>query len=443
MEKEQSRAVSIDYIGGKDVMPIGAYFGPYVRMQKRDELPYLIEDQYFQWTAEAGINLITYAPTDYRREPEAMKKYLELCHKYHIGTLVTDSNILRKADGELVTEEEVRRELKAYCDEPAYCGLYLIDEPDGPRYKRRVADKWQIRYFGKLAEVLQHKMNIFCYINALPCNPYPAEKELYKEYLTEFCETLRPRVLMWDFYVYGESATKEAYFWNMGLIREQAIEANIPFWAFIQAGGQWHEDDDYAGGDYFPNEGEFFWNVNTCLASGAQGIQYFTLMQPTSFPYVSGHTEGDFRRNGLIGCDGKKNQWYDYAKKINAQIAEIDEVLMHSVHKGILVSGKQAGVDTKEASYVIEGGFRELKSVQGEALTGCFNYGGKTALYVVNYSTVAEEDIVLTFDQKYNIRMVKETKHFNENADVLTLHMAAGEGALLVIESTGKGDSGL
>ncbi len=435
MKKEKSRALSIEYIGGKDVMPIGAYFGPYVRLQNRNDLPYLIEDKYFQWIAEAGINLITYAPTDYRREPEAMKKYMELSHKYHIGMFVTDSNILKKADGELVTKEEIMRELKDYCDEPAYCGLYLIDEPDGPKYKRRVADKWQIRYFGKLAEVLQYDMNILSYINALPGNPYPAEKKNYPIYLDEFCDTLKPRVLMWDFYVYGEGATKEGYFWNMSLIREYAEKANIPFWAYIQAGAQWHEDDDYAGGAYFPNEAEFFWNVNTCLAFGAQGIQYFPLIQPTSFVYVGGHTEGDFRRNGLIGSDGQKNQWYDYAKKINTCIATIDDVLMNSVHKGIIVSGEEATHDTKEASCIIEtGSFQELKSVKGNALTGCFNYNGKTALYLVNYSTTSDEDIIVTFDKKYNIRVVKDCKNFNVNTDAMTFQMSAGEGVLLVVE---------
>ena len=36
--------------------------------------------------------------------------------------------------------------------------------------------------------------------------------------------------------------------------------------------------------------------------------------------------------------NGNKNQWYYYAQNINKHIAAIDEVLMKSVHKGIVLS---------------------------------------------------------------------------------------------------------
>lgn len=100
----------------------------------------------------------------------------------------------------------------------------------------------------------------------------------------------------------------------------------------------------------------------------------------------------DYRQNGLIGADGNTNQWYDYAKKMNTHIAAVDEVLMNSVNKGIILSGSASAVSAETSEYLISSGsFQALQSVTGDCLVGCFNYQGRTALYVVNYSTGSED----------------------------------------------------
>ena len=138
----------------------------------------------------------------------------------------------------------------------------------------------------------------------------------------------------------------------------------------------------------------------------------------------------------MIGAWGNKNRWYYYAQDINKHIAAIDEVLMNSVSKGIIVSGQKAQeycADTREA--VLDGtSWRELADVSGNTIVGCFNYQGKTALYVVNNDYEWAQDITLNFQDTYKVRVLQaaDTKYLATNQ--LTLNMEAGEGVLVVFE---------
>lgn len=434
LPKEESNAVSLDFLGGKDVMPVTGYFGPYINSYfvDGDHLADCITDEFFQKIADMGINLLTYSPTDYAVAPGLVKQILDLGEKYDVGIFVTDTNVTNKKGGREVTKEEVAKELINYYDHPAFCGMYVIDEPNGKDYIRSQS-QGMISDYANLVDVLQNDFNTLVYVNLLGAGEFERNRTDYTKYVEEFCETLKPKVLMWDYYVYGDG-NMDGYFWSLNLMRKQAEKYNIPFWSYIQAGGQWYEDDDYADGKYYPNEAEFTWNVNTALAFGVQGIQYFTAIQPGSFCWVNSD-EGDFERNGLIGAAGNLNQWYHYAKNINTHIAAIDEVLMNSVNKGIIVSGNTKKTELDTVEYIIKSGqFQELQGVSGDAMIGCMNYHGKTALYVVNYSTEYAQHITLNFNETQNIRQIQNAETSYVKAKNLTLDMAAGEGILLVLE---------
>ena len=123
---------------------------------------------------------------------------------------------------------------------------------------------------------------------------------------------------------------------------------------------------------------------------------------------------------------------------INKQIAAVDEVLMNSVSKGVLACGEQANKDmelAKKYNVLLDGNsWRELKSVDGEAMVGCFNYQGKTAVYVVNYSTEYSQKINLTFQDTYNVTVIQNAETKNLQGSSMTLDMLPGEGTLLVFE---------
>lgn len=436
MKAEQSRAITIPYIGGKDVMPITGYFGPYPH--DYEHLPYYFTDEIFKLIADSGINLMVYSAADYASHPELVEKNLEFCEKYGVGVFVTDSNVIEKRQQGTITVEEVKRELEKYQAHKAFCGMYVVDEP-GTDYYLPGNGSRLLPTYKRIAEILQKDLDILCYINAFPAaNWVPDWEEKYEPYLNEFCETLQPKVLCWDYYPFdkGRQGKMEYYFHNMNLIREVAKKKDIPFWAFIQAGSQWNDSWNKfeVKTPYYPNEPQFNWNVNTSLAFGAQGIQYFPLLQPVQFTLTT-DDEGDYECNGIIGAMGNKTQWYDYAQKINKHIAAIDEVLMNSVHKGILASGEQTIKDMSLTTCVIESGvFEQLKSITGDAMVGCFNYQGKTALYVVNYSFEHAQNVKLTFDGVQNMKMIQNAKTATASVSEITLDMAAGEGILIVIQ---------
>ena len=157
-------------------------------------------------------------------------------------------------------------------------------------------------------------------------------------------------------------------------------------------------------------------------------------MQPYQFTLAE-EGKWDFERNGILGAMGNQTQWYYYAQEINKHIAAIDEVLMNSVNKGVIVSGEQAKADMSLTTCEIKDGtFHQLKSVTGDAMVGCFNYQGKTALYVVNYSMEHAQKITLTFDGSQNVKMIQNAEESYVKGKALTLDMAAGEGILLVLE---------
>lgn len=439
MEKEESPAVGISYIGGKDVMPITGYAGPYelVRSSDGNVFPYYIADEYFQMIADCGINLIVHSFSDYAYSPDAVKKSLELADKYGIGMFVNDNDILSKREQEDITMEEVAEELANYINYESFCGLYFVDEPQATYYSLGDGSRL-VQKYEQLADILHNDLDLLTYSNLFPIFS-EKDKEDYEKYVQECCDILQPKVLMWDFYPFEEKRDGDMriYFYNMNLIREQAIERGIPFWSYVPAGSQWNDswEEKPTTLPYFPNEEQTNWNINTCLAMGAQGIQYFPIFQPYQFTLAE-NGGWDFQRNGLIGAMGNKNQWYYYAQKINKHIAAIDEVLMNSVNKGVIASGEQAKKDMALASScVIESGtFNQLKEITGNAMIGCFNYNGKTALYVVNYSYENAQHIKLDFNGTQNVRMIQNAETSYVKGKSLTLDMAAGEGILLVLE---------
>ncbi len=439
MEAEESKAVSVSFIGGKDVMPITGYIGPYQHAYSSDGnvFPDYITDEYYQLIADVGVNLIVYSFTDYSGSPDAVTKNLELCEKYGIGFFVTDNNILGKIEQDEISVEEVAKEVVNYSDYKSFSGLYMVDEPQATYYNMGDGTRLLQKY-EQLADIVHNELDILTYCNLYPIMEIGKNQENYEKYVNDFCDILQPKVLMWDYYPFDEyrEGDMQLYFYNMNLVREKAVERGIPFWAYIQAGSQWNDswEELPSKTPYWPNEFQFNWNVNTSLAMGAQGIQYFPLMQPYQFTLAE-NGGWDFERNGILGAMGNKTQWYYYAQNINKHIGAIDEVLMNSVSKGIIVNGEQAKSDVAMTSCVIEDGtFNQLQSVSGDAMVGCFNYNGKTALYVVNYSMENAQNITLNFDGTQNIRQIQKAETSYVKGNSLTLDMAAGEGILLVLE---------
>ena len=110
---------------------------------------------------------------------------------------------------------------------------------------------------------------------------------------------------------------------------------------------------------------------------------------------------------------------------------------MYSKNVGVLACGDEAKTDLTltESKYVLTGaGYRELSSVEGNVLVGCFDFEGQTVLYVVNYDMENQQNVTLNFGQQQRVECIQkaETVH-HESSNELILSMEPGEGVLVLI----------
>lgn len=432
MDAEKSVGISFDLIGGQDVMPIGGFYGPNNAAYSYDgqNAPQLVTEEVVELIADCGVNVILANNINWVAHKQNIQNLLNWGEKHKVGMFVKDSlqgNSLKNVN-EMISE---------YINHPACCGIYLVDEPGGKTYFATGGNGGVIDDWAEIGSMLTEECELFYYGNLIKVTSL-SQKNAYEQYLQEYIEEMKPALLSYDFYPFDEDTRndRKRYFWNMAIIREYAQKYNMPFWTFIQAGIIVNNPER----SLELSEGELDWSVNCSLAFGAQGIEYFPLIQPHTFAhYLSADgqtTVFDFESRGLIGAWGNLNRSYYYAQDINKHIAEVDDVLMNAVNKGVIASGELAIGECSDArEAMIEGtSWRELKDVQGDALVGCFNYQGKTALYVVNYDTQYAQDITLDFYDTYKVRVshLAETEYLEANQ--LTLKMEAGDGALIVFE---------
>lgn len=445
MEIEKVDTYSFDYIGGTDVMPIAGYYGPSITMTSYNgnNQPSTLTDEFYQAVADCGINLLTYPQIDYAGMPENTIKMLDLAHKYGIGQVVYDSNVMYNYD---ITKQEAVEAMKPYMTHPAFAGFFVFDEPGNAEY---ISYRTQMSELQNISKVLNVELDMFTYLNLSGADLEKIDADIYYNYIKEYCETQNQKYLCFDHYPSFAPDTvhsHESYIWNVAIIRQLAQEYNIPWWGYVGAGSQWNDAQAFIETNgYYPSEAQLYWNVNTMLAFGAKGIHYFALSQPYWFAYGTGDGKYDFERNCLIGAYGNKNRWYYYAQSVNEHIQAIDEVLMNSASKGIIISVNE-DLEKRDMSALTEGNhidksafiegtsWRELADISGDVLVGCFNYVGKTALYVVNYSYDYAQKVDLSFVQDCDVKIIQnaETRYVSGNS--LTLDMAAGEGILLVLE---------
>lgn len=436
MEVEEAVNFSFDFIGGTDVMPLVGYNGSqiYAYSTKLQSIPDSLSDEFMQMVKECGLNVMSYNGVDYASYPERTMQLLDLGQKYGVGIYVRDS-LISKSNGEnALSIEELDERINNYFNHPACVGVFVVDEPSSDSYNAHKTNR--ISQFAPVYTNLA-KLDIATYGNLFRLNDQGMEK--YETYVQEFIDTCPTKYLSYDLYPFMENNSLEnanLWFQNMSIIRSNAEEANIPFWTFVQAGSQWNDLREHFDTEgYYPEEGSFHWLISTALAYGTKGIQYFPILQPYWFAYTS-TDDLDFERNGLVGAWNNKNRWWYYAKEANKQIAAVDEVLMNSVNKGVLLSGTSMEGHFDKVEYVLEGtSWRELKDITGESIVGCFNYFGQSAFYVVNYDTEYAQEITLDFYDKYNMKVVQKAEESYVNAKSLTLTMNAGEGVLIVVEN--------
>lgn len=423
-------AVSYDYLGGDEVMPIVGYYGPFKTSNGN-----FISDEVMELVKDSGVNMVNFTQ-NYWGSPYTNLNVLneiEQYTKHGIGYFTNHYNWITDT-----TIDEQIAAMSQYANYGAVIGSHLTDEP-----KADTIANWY-----ELSAYLNKYTNTNGFINLVP-EDNPSVSDSYDTYWSNYVANANPKVLSVDDYPFNDSADEgvtnaTGYFKTLATARANA-GTDRPFWYYVQAGG------DFAGNwlttneALLPTEAETYWNVNTALAFGAKGIEWFPLLQPTAYATATDDST-NYDKNGLIGAnadsdvENAKTDYYDTAVIANKQIAAVDAVLMKASSKGVIATGGYAASQTNGLVGMIDASATtKLESVTAEdttngALVGCFDYKDTEAYYVVNYSVDAEQDIVLAFNDKYSYRVINYNGETTANGATALLTIPAGEAVLVVME---------
>jgi len=119
--------------------------------------------------------------------------------------------------------------------------------------------------FPQLAEVADYLRQTYpdmlVYTNSRGADPWAP-------YLDDLVETIQPDLLMYDNYPFRDNGkTRDSFFEDLMAHRAKGLEADVPYWAFIQA----FRDDDRR----LPSESDLRMHVYTHLTAGYTGVAYF------------------------------------------------------------------------------------------------------------------------------------------------------------------------
>lgn len=399
-------------------MPIAGFNGAPIQTGNYTD-SFITKQETFANIAESGMNTIygLYEPINaYQSE---VLKALNYCSMYNLSYLPCFSSAHTQT-----SINGIRSAFASAQYSDALGGVIIRDEPSYSEYEAMAVSR------GLFEQVIPNKLyhsNLFpTYARAQQLYDRnnkvapPAEGYTYQQYVDDYIEIFNPQVLSYDFYPLSGNFPNlsNGYFNNMSIIRKAALEANIPFWVYVPT-------CSYNKAVRIPTQSEIDWLVSTSLSYGCKGIQYFTCFLP-----IDG---GEVFNGAIFDRSGNKTEVFDYVKKTNAHIKAVDYVLMRCISKGIV----QVGLSTvaipesdKIASY---GGFASASGKH--SIIGCFDFRGKTALYVTNNSISEAEEITLNFTEEFAGYIIKktETEEFGKKGSV-TLALDAGEGALVVLQ---------
>lgn len=418
-----------------DDMPIGGFFAPSDGYKGNGyRLPSLITDEIYKRISDCGVNYLIDFQNDV--SGEHFEEALGFGEKYGISTYFSYKNIMSLQNINTIkvaTAAEMATALEPLLQYERFAGLYGRDEPSAnyyPHIKQAISNfNTAMESLGASAKDLGVYINLFPQVSGTTLSGDEDNPISYEEYLEGFfdCE---PYFVMFDMYPIAglEDTVSGSWLKYLGTMNEKAKSHNLAWQGFAQAGGNFF---DVPGQHRVANKNEMFYDVNTMLAFGAKGINYFPCCFPTS--YVQFAPEDRINDNALINKYGSTTPQYYYAQEINANIKTMSPYLMNSAHMGVILSGN--GVCAYMGSDKIEE-FRQLKAVSGDpSLVGCFDYKGGTALLVVN-NTLTEHrgEINLSFDNNYEYTVIQRATTNNVIAETFTLTLEAGECALVIVK---------
>ncbi len=280
---------------------------------------------------ECGFTVIE---CDYGREMNL--QVLAWCDELGLRANVRDRRVDYALSGGEGWEKELDDMIADYAPFKATHRFFMRDEPLDDAFPN----------LGRVADYINaHDPAHGEYINLLPYHAVPpAEgesfRERYQRHIDAYFDIVHPTILSYDHYNLGmeEVDSREAlgdrreayvteenrirngwenkifaavdgvnYYYNLEIIRENALKRGIPWMDIILLIEHWHYRH--------PLEAEIRWEAFTALAYGSTALSYFTYWTPGT-----AHTEPWSYHYGIILADGTRGENYEIVKGINAEL---------------------------------------------------------------------------------------------------------------------------
>lgn len=276
-------------------MKMQVSFWNYSSLQNFDRDP---ADTVKEWR-ELGIT-VGFSPV-YESGKDDKKKMLDLiseCEKQGIKLIIFDKRVYSPCDGfdEKAYEHDVREAVSDFGTSSAVAAFYVGDEP-------RKADF--ARYL-KAVRIVQ-SCGAKAFMNFSWCDAHLkdfADRNDYADYLKNFVKESGLGLVSNDRYSclhakefepgFLELGT-DKYFADLNLFRGVADSCGVPFWTSLCSVGHWMYRT--------PTEADIRWQINTALAHGAVGIQWFFIYQ---------HRFADDYYSYPVDIYGGKSETYRY-----------------------------------------------------------------------------------------------------------------------------------
>lgn len=430
-EKGNYTKVEPDYSASEDTlaMHIGGWVAP-PPVQKAGGVDYCTQENYND-VADFGINTIygLYEPWGLTVDGKnANERALEYTEKAGIGFYVRDLQAgAALQEGDKDTFDQV---FGKYMEYDSFAGIMAVDETSAALFPENAAMR---KGWDKFVPDKDFYVNLFP-TYALPGQLGIGETENYREhYIRRFLQETGLKMLSYDHYPlledgWGKGSLTADYLYNLEVCAEEARDAGVPFWTFLQA-------MSYDNATRCPTEAELRWQVLCSMAFGAQGYQYFCYWTPAG--------PGDnVAKSACVTEFGEKTPVWYAGQKINREILNFDHVYLNYEWQGVmpvLAEGNSKNKLFNMMNHALDsvGRIRSVKSDQ-DVIVGAFkDRADNDAFMVVNFSDPGDEkscktEVVMKSASsavvyKNGVRSVAEAK-----GGKLTLELEAGNGAFVV-----------
>lgn len=369
---------------------------------------------------ECGFDFVCSIYALFPRDKELVLKHLSAAGENGVKVYVSDATV-RAKELDVAAAKEGYKILKK---EKGFGGYLVKDEPGSNEFAaikvKDAAMKENLAGAGRYYNLLPTYSTGFMLKNGYWSNEAPilqCDINEYNEYVRSFIETVKPEFLSYDFYPFtADGSILPDYFVQLSIAARNAAEYYIPFMPFVQV-------CKFNTSSRKPTAEEIKWQINTQIAYGARGMQFFTLWSPVNSQYenFSGCIFGTFGETGERYYEMKG--MISFAKRVGGELKNYSLV-------GVLPVG-QCKLSVPEEDIVTESGAEFC----GNVFVGVFkNKKGEKAYFAVCNDVKVQTEFGIKINDGSVMQIVGEKGAEKVGNGEYRAVLKAGEGLLIKLK---------